>query len=118
MAFQLDEGGTYTAVVTVTNQSTKGGEPWPATLKVVAQASAEGMVLLPSTQQSGDFSAGQTKSFNFTLETDYLATGTGSISGSITVDVLDPGNNVVANAVASITVNEIPIDYGAGVVIG
>jgi len=89
------EPGQYTAEISVTNQSTQAGEPATAVLKTQVEALINGITLIPLTTRSDTFGGNETKAFeaSFTVESH-----TPAASGSIDVKVLDPTDNLLAEA--------------------
>ncbi len=111
----LEEGASYTMVVTVTNMSTKAGTPWEATLTIDVSAIVEGSAIMTPSVKAEYFSAGQTRSFSYPLS---VPLGYGGFSGSAQALVKDPTGVTLDSATEPLTIEEIPIDYGAGIVIG
>lgn len=111
----LDEGSTYTVKLTVKNNSTKGGIPWEATLGIGISAATPLITLISPREDMKSFGAGETKSFNYTLN---IPMGAGNQSGSITAWVEDPYGIVIANAQEPLAIRELSIVYGATIVIG
>lgn len=114
----LLEGKSYTMIVTVTNLSTKPTippTPWEATLTIDVKASVGGNAIMTPSVKAEYFTAGQTRAFNYTLN---VSLGYGKLTGSALALVKDPIGTNLDSATESITVEEIPIDYGAGIVIG
>ena len=111
----LTEGETYTMVVTVTNMSAKAGTPWEATLTIdVAAAVGSSNIMTPSVADEF-FTANQTRSFSYTL---VVPMGYGGLSGNAAAIVKDPDGVTLDSATEPLTIEEIPIDYGAGIEIG
>ncbi|MBA7560639.1 hypothetical protein ES708_02268 [subsurface metagenome] len=111
----LEEGASYTMVVTVTNMSTKAGTPWEATLTIAVSAVVGGNDIMAPSTKDEFFTAGQTRNFNFAL---VVPMGYGGFSGSAVALVKDPTGVTLDSATEPLTIEEIPIDYGAGIVIG
>ena len=111
----LTEGASYTMVVTVINQSTKAGTPWEATLTIDVSAVVEGSAIMIPSITDEFFAAGETKPFNYALS---VPLGYGGFSGSAAAIVKDPTGVTLDSATEPLTVEEIPIVYGAGIVIG
>ncbi len=111
----LDEGASYTVKLTVRNNSTKGGVPWEATLGIGISATTSLTTLIASREDMKSFLAGETKSFNYAMNVPF---GTGNQSGSIQAWVKDPYGTTLANAQEPLAIRELPIVYGATIVIG
>lgn len=113
-SFDLEEGGNYQVRLTVTNTSMKGETPWEATLTVGLTVVIGGTTYV-SASSPENFSAGQERQFTypFTLEL-----GTGGLSGPIDASVKDPNGVTLGSASDTIHVIEVPIVYGADIVIG
>jgi len=111
----LTEGESYTVVLTVTNQSTKAGTPWEATLEVVIYAGTDYTTLIPVTARSEYFGAGETRTFSYSMN---VPLGTGGEMGNIVATVNDPTGVKLADAIEYFSIEEVPIVYGATVVIG
>lgn len=111
----LQEGASYTMVVTVTNLSAKAGTPWEATLTIDVSAVVDGSAIMTPSVLAEYFGAGQTRSFNFALS---VPLGYGGFSGSALALVKDPAGVTLDSATELLTIEEIPIDYAAGIVIG
>ena len=111
----LEEGGSYSFDFTVLNQTTRGGEPWPATFDILYQVLIAGDLRVRDTVITS-FAAGEQKSFGpfpFSVLWD-----TGGLAGAIDVIVQDPGGGIVASGTEMISVISVRIIYGATVVIG
>jgi len=111
----LDEGASYTVKLTVKNNSTKGGVPWEASLTVGITAATSFITLISPREDVKSFGAGETKSFNYALN---IPIGSGNQTGGITAWIEDPYGTQIASAVEYLTIREIPIVYGATIVIG
>ena len=112
----LTEGETgYRADVTVNNLSTKKGEPWEATLITEVVASVDGISLIDLIPEIEYFAAGESKIFSFTFD---VPLGAGGLAGNISAIVKDPTGVTLDSAVELLTIEEVPIIYGAGIVIG
>jgi hypothetical protein len=111
----LNEGESYTVRLTVTNTSTKAGEPWVASLGIGISAGTELITLISPRVDIKSFNAGETKSFNYAMD---IPLGTGNQSGMITAWVEDPYGVSIANAQEPLIIQEVPIEYGATIVIG
>lgn len=112
---ELIEGESYTVRVTVTNLSTKAGEPWDAELEVVVHASTEWEALIPVTTSMEAFAAGQTLSFDYPM---MVPLGVMGFSGQISATINDPAGIRLARVLEPFTIITIEIIYGATVVIG
>ncbi len=111
----LQEGASYTMEVTVTNQSTKAGTPWEATLTIDVSAVVDGSAIMTPSVSAEYFTAGQTRAFSYSLS---VPLGYGGFSGSAQALVKDPAGVTLDSATEPLTIGEIPIDYAAGIVIG
>ena len=111
----LDEGSSYTVRLTITNTSTKAGVPWDAILTVGIGAITSYTTLITAQEKAELFSAEQTRSFDYPIN---VPLGSGGETGYISAWVDDPDGTTLASALEDITINEIPIDYGAVIVIG
>jgi len=111
----LTEGASYTMVVTVTNMSTKAGTPWEATLTIDVSAVVDGSAIMTPSVKAEYFAAGETKAFSYPLS---VPLGYGGFSGSALALVKDPTGVTLDSATEPLTIEEIPIDYAAGIVIG
>lgn len=111
----LAEDASYTMVVTVTNLSTKGGTPWEASLTIEVSAVVDASAIMSPSLKIEYFAAGQTRTFNYALS---VPLGYGGLSGSALALVKDPSGVTLDSAMEPLTVEEIPITYGAGIVIG
>ena len=111
----LQEGASYTMVVTVTNMSTKAGTPWEATLTIDVSAVVDGSAIMTPSVSAEYFTAGQTRAFSYALS---VPLGYGGFSGSALALVKDPTGVTLDSATEPLTIEEIPIDYAAGIVIG
>lgn len=111
----LTEGESYTMVVTVTNLSTKAGTPWEAMLTIDVSAGVDGLDIMTPSVKAEYFDAEQTRSFSYPLS---VPLGSGGLSGSASALVKDPTGVTLDSATEPLTIEEIPIIYGAGIVIG
>lgn len=111
----LIEGAIYTMVVTITNMSFKAGEPWEATLTIDVTAIVDGSNLMTPSARNEYFSAGQVRSFSYSLN---VPLGYGLLSGNAQALVKDPAGVTLDSATELLTIEEVLIDYGAGIVIG
>lgn len=111
----LTEGESYTMVVTVTNMSTKAGTPWQAVLTIDVSAAVDGSNLMPPSVDYEPFAAGATENFSYPLS---VPLGYGGFAGSAVAIVRDPLGATLDTAIESLTIVELPIVYGAGIVIG
>jgi len=113
----LAEGQTYTAVVTVINQTTKAGVPWEATLEISTIIYINGTYFYDGVTTGVDshtFGPGESHSFSYSFT---VPLGSGGQSGYVNARVISPENVPIAEASEPITVEEIAIDYAATVVI-
>jgi len=112
MAFIFTEGtGPYTIKVGVTNASTKAGTPWPAQL--IMEIDMTGPRTYVSDIKVADYAAGERKDFSFQYSIPLGDIG----SGNVIVAVSDPNGVVLDTASIGFTIEEVPIDYGADIVI-
>ena len=112
MPFLFVEGtGPYTVNVTVTNASMKGTQPWPATLTLDVDAVGPSIYVAESTQ--ANFGAGQQLMFSFPFSIPWGDVGV----GNIVAKVKDPTGVVLDEASVGFTIEEVPIDYGADVIV-
>ena len=111
----LVEGGSYTARLSVTNNSTKAGQPIAATLRVGISGSYGSLTLIPASVRDEGFNSGQTRiiSFSFNIPVGITALTVGEIIGM----VFDPSNNELASARQDVSITPAPIVYGAGITI-
>ena len=116
----LLEGEAYTAVITVTNASTKGGVPCEATLHgttdcwIMAEGWPEPVYLVHDTF-AGGFGPGESMPFYFPFA---IPSGSGAAGGVIDVSVTDPDGNVIATASEPVKIISVAIIYGATIDIG
>ena len=113
--FNLDEGGSYTIVLTVTNQSTKGGQAWAATLGVWIGVIVDSIELMPVTGGDYVFAAEETQTFSYTLSVPI--SGYGGKVGQITASVISPNHVTIAGDVEYINIVTLEVVYGATIVI-
>ncbi|MBA7686268.1 hypothetical protein ES703_94711 [subsurface metagenome] len=111
----VDEGQTYTARATITNNSTKAGTPWEATFDIQFTALTAYASFYERDLIAEHFTAGQTRSFDFTGITIPIGSGPGE--GQFFVAVFAEGNRIAEGSEA-LSIGEVAIDYGATVVIG
>lgn len=111
----LTEGESYSMVVTVTNMSTKAGTPWEATLTIDVSAGVDGVDIMTPSGTAEYFDAGQTRSFSYPLD---VLLGYGGLSGNASALVKDPAGVTLDSATEPLTIEEVPIIYGAGITIG
>lgn len=120
----LEEGKSYTVVLTVKNTSTRAGLPWAATLSVTIHAAVtygyeQVATLIPITTRDESFTAGQTKTFSYTMtvpsinEIPQIEGSTGQIGAS----VQSPQGTTLATAYEPLTIKILEIIYGATIVI-
>ncbi len=110
--FALDEGRSYTVQVSVTNTSTRGGEPCEADLTIETRIYSDKMNYLPLSSKSQLFTKGQSVVFNYPFATNY---GESTTYGNVSVMVKDPDGNVLISAMEYFTVAAVAIVYGASV---
>lgn len=111
----LLEGESYTVRLTITNLSTKAGEPWGTNLDVMITAFCDYTTLITITRATEYFAAGEAIIFDYPMA---VPLGTGGQAGQIVVRVFDPEGNLVAEGIEPLTVETIEIIYGATIVIG
>lgn len=114
----LTEGESYTMMVSVTNQTTRGGVLWEATLGgyVEAPVMAAGWpteAYLFSGSIGGYFGPGETKNFSFPFS---ILVGYGGAGGAAIAVVTDPAGTTLATASEPITILVAETIYGATVV--
>jgi len=110
----LEEGSRYTVVVLVTNQSTRAGQPSPATLFLLVMGNTDVRTILGLAKTRKDYAAGETKETTHWMD---VPAGSGGESGQIIAEVQDPNQNEVASTVEYFTIGMAPIIYGATVTI-
>jgi hypothetical protein len=116
------EGDTISMVIGATNTSYQeiGGvnTPIAAALTLKISGSAGVIALIPVTSKVYNFGAGQSlpidKSSWGALQF-IIPVGTGGMTGTITVSLLDPVGNTLASGQASLPINHAPIIYGGTV---
>ena len=111
----LTEGESYTVRLTITNRSTKAGEPWAADLHIIISAATYSYTLIPPQDTIEHFSAGQTRIFDYFMD---IPVGSGGESGAISVTVADPIGIPIVTATEPVNIAIVEIVYGATVVIG
>lgn len=112
MAFLFTEGsGPYTINVGITNASMKAGTLWPAQLSM--DIGVVGPSIYVDETRVADYAAGERKDFSFSFSIPLGEAG----SGSIVVVVSDPNGVSLDSANIEFTIEEVPIDYGADVVL-
>jgi hypothetical protein len=112
--FSLEEGESYTVKLTIKNTSTQGGTPVAVSLGIGISASAGGTTLIASRVDAKSFAAGETKTFSYSL---VIPMGLGGESGTIAAWAEAPDGTDLATAQESLVITEMPIDYGATIVI-
>lgn len=112
---EIVEGESYPVRLTVTNLSTKGGQPWEATFTIVVAAAAGGIHIIFPTDIEEYFTGGQTRSFDFPM---IVPLGMGGLYGDITALVESPLGVAITSAVEFYTIVTVRIIYAAEVVIG
>ena len=113
MAYLFTEGqGPYTVNVGLTNASSKAGIPWPAQLTM--DIDVVGPRSYVAETRAADYAAGERKDFSFSFSIPLGDIG----NGTITVVVSDPSGVVLDSATMGFMIEEVPIDYGADIVIG
>jgi len=109
------EGESYTVRATVTNLTTKAGQPWEATLTLRVVANIAGELFLGPIVSDEYFAPGQTLAFEYPMT---IPLGKGGLSGTVIAIVTDPANKQLAYASEPLAVETVEITYGAEVVIG
>lgn len=112
---EILEGESYTVRLTITNLSTKAGQPWEATFTITVAAIAGGVHLIPPQDIVEYFAGGQTRSFDFPMT---VPLGTGGFSGVIDALIMSPIGAFIASASEYFTIVTVEIIYGAEVIIG
>jgi len=113
-SFNLNEGQSYTLKANITNTSTKGGQPWEATLGIGVTIKANSSNLISPSSKSEYFGAGATKSFSYSFS---VPLGYGGLTGAIGVAVSGPDGAIIASASELIYLIEVSVEYGASIVI-
>jgi len=111
----LAEGEDYTLRVTITNQSTKGGEPWPAALSFSVYAGTNLQTFIPVTSYTASFGAGESIAYTWPLN---IPMGTGGQSGNVLVTVWDPDGIQIASGIVYFDIQTVEIIYDADIVVG
>lgn len=116
----LEEDYGYGVHFSVTNESTRGGVPWP--LEIIVESVISGPSWLNHTYEGGwamEYAAGQTRENvttkpggGYTIRTLW---DTGGDVGSVTVYLKDTQGNVLDSETIQWEVIGTPIDYGADV---
>lgn len=100
----VTEGESYSVKLTITNQTTSAGIPEEATLTIGIEATVLSEVLIPAQERAEYFSAGQTRSFSYTMN---VPPGLGGYSGSIIAAVMDPTGVILAQATEPLVVEAL-----------
>ena len=111
----VSEGQVYTVTVSMTNTSTRGGIPIGVELTLRVAAQADGVWLIPTSDSSDAFGAGETKSYTYAMNVPW---GTGGYSGVIDAVVGNPAGGIIASATEPLNIIAVAIIYGATVNIG
>lgn len=116
----INEGESGTAVVTVTNTTTKGGAPWPADLVGgmevwITKPGWPMPVILISGDIGGNYATQETKTFEFPF---LVNVGYGGATGLGEAWIDDPLGNPLDSDSDIINIIEVALDYGATVDIG
>lgn len=107
----LEEGKSYTLKVSVTNNSTKGGVPWEATLETTLYASLDTTYLIsPTSTGKVRYSAGEKKTFTYPFT---VPVGTAGRSGAAVAGVYDPDGKHIATGYVMYSVKAVPVTYAA-----
>jgi len=105
------EGESYPVRVTVTNRSTRAGEPCETDLAVEIEGSTYYTTLIPTQRIAEHFDAGQAKAFTYSMN---VPMGSGGETGSIRTRVFAPDGSLIAAAEEPITIQEVvapPLEY-------
>jgi len=114
----LEEGGSYTVRLTITNATIKAvmpEVPWEATFNITIFAGTEWTTLIPTQSRDEYFGPAETRTFDYPMS---VPLGTAGESGQIIATVRDPVGNEIASAIEPVTIAEVPIVYGATISIG
>ena len=111
----LDEGVTYTVMATVTNKTTRAGEPWEADLETWVMAGANMTDLIPYNISTQYYLPGSIIHLYSPL---VIPMGLGGATGAIVANVFDPDGNLLATVTVPISIRSMAIVYGATVTIG
>ena len=103
------EGGTYTARVSITNQSSLGGVPVPATPTLPTRSQVGEVILLDESSPIG-LLAGETKTFDYFIP---VPDGTAGLLVWVESEALSPNNIQLAYRQVSVQVQSAAIAYGA-----
>ncbi len=101
----LDPGSSGTLTVTVGNQSTRGGEPWAATLSIVASMLITGGVQLLGAQQTDSYGFAAGESHQFGPYSWSVPGGTAGYTGVADALVMSPAGVPIASASEAISIN-------------
>jgi len=113
----VNEGQLYNLKATVVNNSTRGGVPWAATLRVIMQCTSDtAKVLLPLTSKTLDFAAGETKVVEALMNVPFDAGVSAEAKAIVTLPVA-PGTEL-GRAVDKMSITSVPVVYGATVTAG
>lgn len=113
----LNEGGTYTLVFSVKNNSTRGGIAWPVSFDLYRATQLTGYAFPMEEFVNGvAFAAGETKTFSKSFT---LPMGSGGASGYIKVQVFPAGalSPIVAESQKAFITGTLEIIYGATIVV-
>jgi len=105
---EVVEGESYLVRLTVTNQSTKAGIPVDVNLEIVISAATAWTTLIPVTSSMEAFAAGQTRTFDYTMN---VPLGSGGESGQIIGLVRDPTGIEITRATESISIEAVEVEY-------
>lgn len=102
MPYELTEGGTYMVEVAITNQSvTRHGMPVDVIFDITIAAIINGEILVSPPPLEEYFGAGETKTFEYTME---VPIGSGGQIGDVAVAISDPEGGLAASASEELTV--------------
>lgn len=104
----LDPGSSGTLTVTVGNQSTRGGEPWPAVLSIVASMLITGGIQLLGAQQTDSYSFGAGETHQFGPYSWSVPWETAGASGAVDAIVKSPAGVPIAIATEAIAI-KLPV---------
>ena len=106
----LEEGGTYSLEVTITNTSYRGPTAVPAALRTTINASIDGMQLL-NVDQTYDYSALAQNTVLYPFTVPWNVQG----DSVFYITVIDPAGTILANLLVQSTISYVEIEYGADI---
>lgn len=110
----INEGASYTVVLTIKNTSTKGGVPWPVDFVVGMSAATDLTTLISPRENTYGFTAGETKAISYLM---YVPMGSGGQTGLIQAYVAIGAGGAIASANAELTIGTVAINYGATIIL-